>query len=317
MSATRLVSIFALSAALLGCGGAADPLASSTLPAAAPEEDAPPALLALVGSDASFVARMDLARLRASDHHGAAMSLFEQTLPEDYAARDAAREFAERTSHGVLALVDRGERRGSFLYLLRGSYDPSDLDALVVHDVPLSEDRYRSHAIRQKGEVGAALLGDHTWLFGSVALIHAALDRNDGLLARGELRSELVEMLSLVDAEAATLGLAMVPSDSVHSLFAEHDPDRPELSAHLVSLGARVDISSLVEFGARARSDSAEGAVEVEGWVAEQVAALRGSVVVTMLGLDSALSEADLRVEGVDVLLEVEAQVPATFAAPD
>jgi len=304
MKARLSLALF-LASLVSACGGASTPSsAEETL--AAPTLDPRPPLVELVGPEADFLAWLHMEPLRASPRYGIVLSLFDRSLPADYAGRDFAHDFADRTETVLLALVDGGARRDDFLYLLRGRYAPGDLDGLMAGldpEVPFVEETHAGVLVRRRGAIGAALVADHTWLFGAVVRIQDALDRYEGSRPRGQAHPELLTMAGRLGTGGATLGLVARNTPSVVSTLLAEVPDRAGLLSHLTVGGVVLDLGGGVDARGLLVAESAEVAQALAAQLTDDLVRYRRHPAIFALGLASAAGAAQATAAGTDVSL--------------
>lgn len=177
-------------------------------------------LESLTDPEASLVARLDVARLRAAPAYRDIEGVLAETMGDAGVADEHARDVLERVDEAVISARFADLDAEEVLLLARGRFTLDDNARLVATQGVTVETR-RNHRVMRRGQKAAVFVGTDRFVFGNAPLVLAALDRIDGAARRAPVRNAALATLLAAPSRAGhMLSLAAVVEGEVRALVA-------------------------------------------------------------------------------------------------
>lgn len=310
-----------LAAALSACGGGS---ASANVETAAAAR--PPDPVALLPADVGLVARFDVGRLRNSAYYETVKGMVRDVVANagDRSDAEAFDALLARTDLVVLAVFDPPAQGGrpSTIAILRGRFGEGELEQTVRRNAAararaagtqpfqiVRENRRGQSVLVLEEDMRAAELATHTWMFADGAHIDGVLARAGGHGGATPRSSQAFQaMASRIRFDDGDITVVGEVTDAGRRQLARGMP--PEEAAMLESLrsfGARVEAQRGMRLEAVARTSDPQVAARIAAAVGAQIENAANHVFVRMLGLGNILASTQVRGEGADAVLRMQA----------
>jgi len=265
------------------------------------ESPAPELLLARLPRGTTFVATVDLARVRAT----ALWSRISAQAEESAEDRKSLQRLTERTGldplkqiHRVVAAFpDNARQSGQFALLIDGEgFDEQRLVAYAREQGGKIEARTRNgRTLYGSGNTGAFFVGRTRFVLGGGGWAEAMADLADGGTGSAAGNPEMVRLVERVDRGRALWFAAVVPADLRNDLLAD-----PKLAsaASISRLAASVDLGPGLNADLVADLSNAADAAALVARLQTTVRESKRNAKMLMLGLGPYLDALDARADG-------------------